>query len=91
MSEVGVQTSSYHHENTLMAEAKIDTIDLLKMDIEGAELEAFENCDWMAGVQVIVIELHDHIKPGCRAAVSSAAQGLPAVGTRRDGHFLARA
>jgi FkbM family methyltransferase len=61
---------------TLMAEAKIDTVELLKMDVEGGEIEAFENCDWMSGVQVIVIELHDHIKPGCRAVVSSAAKGF---------------
>jgi len=61
---------------TLMLEAKIDTIDLLKMDIEGGEIEAFDNSDWTSGVQVIVIELHDHIKPGCRAVVSSAARGF---------------
>jgi FkbM family methyltransferase len=75
VSDVGVQTRAITM-GTLMAETKIDTIELLKMDIEGAELEAFENCEWMAGVQVVVIELHDHIKPGCRAAVSSAAQGF---------------
>jgi len=61
---------------TLIAEAKIDAIELLKMDIEGGEIEAFENGDWMGGVQVIVIELHDHIKPGCRAVVTSAAKGF---------------
>lgn len=32
---------------TPMAQMKIDTIDLLKIDIEGAEKEVFEDCDWM--------------------------------------------
>jgi hypothetical protein len=61
---------------TLMTETGIDSIDLLKMDVEGAEVEAFEQSDWMSGVQVVVIELHDNIKPGCRATVTSAAKGF---------------
>jgi len=59
---------------TLMKETGLDSIELLKMDIEGGEVEAFANCDWMDGVQAIVIELHDHFKPGCRAALDEAAK-----------------
>lgn len=61
---------------TLMTETGISSVELLKMDVEGAEVEVFQNCDWMDGVEAIVIELHDHMKPGCRAAVSSAARGF---------------
>jgi FkbM family methyltransferase len=75
VSDAGTQVRAITMR-TLMVEAKIDTIDLLKMDVEGGEMEAFENCDWMNGVQVIAIELHDHIKPGCRTVVSSAAKGF---------------
>jgi FkbM family methyltransferase len=59
---------------TLMRENGINLIDLLKLDIEGAEKEVFEACDWIETVRVIAIELHDRIKPGCRAAVRAAAR-----------------
>ena len=61
---------------TAMREAGIDSIDLLKVDIEGAEVEVFETCPWIANVQVIAIELHDRIRPGCTAAVQIAAKHL---------------
>ena len=57
---------------TLMREMQISFIDLLKVDIEGAEKEVFEKCDWMQGVRCLMIELHDRFKPGCSEAVSSA-------------------
>jgi FkbM family methyltransferase len=57
---------------TLMTEMNIGTIDVLKVDIEGAEKEIFEQCDWLNRVRAIVIELHDRFKPGCSAAVNSA-------------------
>jgi FkbM family methyltransferase len=61
---------------TLMRETGINSIDLLKMDIEGAEKEVFEVCDWIDNVRVVSIELHDRIRPGCRAAVQAAAKKL---------------
>jgi FkbM family methyltransferase len=62
---------------TLMRETAIESIDLLKMDIESGEIEAFANCaDWMRGVKGIVIELHDHIRPGCKAVIDAACEGF---------------
>lgn len=45
-------------------------IDLLKIDIEGAEKELFEAADttWLGRVDHLVIELHDWMRPGCSAA-----------------------
>ena len=60
--------------STLMRETGISSIDLLKLDIEGAEMEVFEACDWIEAVRVIAIELHDRVKPGCRAVVQTAAK-----------------
>lgn len=42
-------------------------IDILKMDIEGAEKDLFipENTAWLKFVKVIIIELHDRKIPGC--------------------------
>jgi FkbM family methyltransferase len=62
--------------DTLMRETGIQSIDLLKMDIEGAEKEVFTACNWIKKVRIIAIELHDRIKPGCRSAVESAAIGF---------------
>jgi hypothetical protein len=61
--------------NTLIAETGIECIDLLKMDIEGAEREVFESGEWISRVGAIAIELHDHIKPGCRLAVEALTKG----------------
>ena len=48
-------------------------IDILKLDVEGAEKELFEHDPvWLANVGVLMIELHDRFKPGCSRAVYSA-------------------
>jgi FkbM family methyltransferase len=62
--------------STLMREMGIHFIDLLKVDIEGAEKEVFEACDWIESVRTIAIELHDRVKLGCRAAVQTAAESF---------------
>lgn len=56
---------------TLKAETGIDMIDVLKVDIEGAEKEVFASCDWIQSVNCLMIELHDHLKAGCSPAVES--------------------
>jgi DNA-binding protein len=46
-----------------------DKIDILKMDIEGAEKEVFNDCDkWINSVSSIVVELHERMKKGCEEA-----------------------
>ncbi len=44
-----------------------DTIDVLKIDIEGAELELFSEGyeAWLPKTKVLMIELHDRFKKGC--------------------------
>lgn len=60
---------------SLMAEANISSIDLLKVDIEGAEKEVFETAtDWIESVRCVAIELHDRFKPGCRPAVTAVTE-----------------
>jgi FkbM family methyltransferase len=58
----------------LLQLSKFEQIDILKINIEGAEKELFgENYDlWLGKVNVLVIELHDAIRPGCHATVYSA-------------------
>ena len=52
----------------VLADSGFDEIDLLKIDIEGAEKEVFAAPDvdkWLSKVKVLVIELHDSMKLGC--------------------------
>jgi FkbM family methyltransferase len=65
--------------DNLMREAGIASIDLLKVDIEGAEIEVFESCSWIKKVRVMAIELHDRIRPGCSSAVQNATRDLSCV------------
>jgi FkbM family methyltransferase len=62
--------------SSLIRDFGIDHIDLLKVDIEGAEKEVFEACDWQDRLDSIVIELHDRYMPGCSEAVTGALQGF---------------
>jgi len=52
----------------------IQRIDILKIDIEGAEKELFSyNYEsWLPKVRCIVIELHDLYRPGCATAFFKA-------------------
>jgi len=52
-------------------------IDILKLDIEGAEKDIFEAKDsdyWLDRVRQIQIETHDRIVPGCQDAVERIAE-----------------
>ncbi|MBK9149145.1 MAG: FkbM family methyltransferase [Flavobacteriales bacterium] len=58
----------------IMERAGIDRISLLKIDIEGSELELFSAPDvsWIDRVDAISIELHDSWRPGCGDAFFKA-------------------
>jgi FkbM family methyltransferase len=75
--------------DTVMHETGIVSIDLLKVDIEGAEIEVFESCPWIKNVQITAIELHERVRPGCSAAVMNAA-GEFRCDQRGEITFLAR-
>jgi FkbM family methyltransferase len=52
-------------------------LDLLKMDVEGAEKEIFTHFKgWVDQVQSIVIELHDRYTPGCSRTFFNAIPGF---------------
>lgn len=55
-----------------------DRVDILKLDIEGAERDLFEGnvTQWIDRVGVIIVELHDWLRPGCSDALSRAT-GTP--------------
>jgi FkbM family methyltransferase len=51
----------------IMKEQNIDFIDILKIDIEGSEVEVFQsNYDyWLSRTRILIIELHDEMKKKC--------------------------
>ena len=59
---------------TLMREMNISCFELVKIDIEGAECEVFENTEWLAGTKCLMIELHDRFRTGCLDAVTASMQ-----------------
>jgi FkbM family methyltransferase len=58
----------------LLRRLNADHIDLLKIDIEGSELQLFSRGadEWLSQVKFIAIELHDRFVPGCSSAFYSA-------------------
>jgi FkbM family methyltransferase len=71
----GVKTRAITMQ-TLLREMSAQIIDLVKIDIEGAEKEVFEDTSWLTDVKCVMIELHDRFRPGCTEAVESAMQGF---------------
>lgn len=59
----------------LMEKHAIERVDLLKIDIEGAEKLLFEDLgatSWLGRVGMLLIETHDRMIPGCSTAVKNA-------------------
>lgn len=69
---------------SILSLAGVDRVDILKLDIEGAERELFcrGSAQWIDRVGVIIIELHDWILPGCSEALSNATKGLKWIRSR---------
>ncbi len=60
----------------LMEQFHLSKIDLLKIDVEGAEKEIFETgvSEWLPKTKMILVELHDRMKPGCSKAFFKALE-----------------
>ena len=57
----------------ILKQSGCDRIDILKIDIEGAEKELFsKDYSWIDKVDVLIIELHDRLKAGCSKSFYSA-------------------
>ena len=59
--------------DALIDQLGVDKVDLLKIDIEGGEVELFaDKPQWLSRVRMLVIELHDRQVTGCSRALYSA-------------------
>jgi FkbM family methyltransferase len=63
---------------TLFDEAGFDRVDILKIDVEGAELEVFSESahEWLPRVDLIIIETHERFRPGSDEAVRKAVRPM---------------
>ena len=61
----------------IIKDYKLKQIDILKIDIEGAEKEIFEDTSkWILKVNCIMAELHDRFKPGCSRSFYNGTNGF---------------
>lgn len=62
--------------DSLLKNYGISRVDVLKIDIEGSEESLFQKNyeQWLPKVRMIVIELHDWLKPGCSRSFFEAIQ-----------------
>jgi FkbM family methyltransferase len=85
---VGAPTSATPAGNSLIRAMTIGELiqfsgfprlDILKLDIEGAEREVFENDapSWLRLVRRMTVELHDRVKPGCTQSFEKAVSDIP--------------
>lgn len=70
---------------------KLDIIDILKIDIEGAEKEVFSDTEsWLTRVNMIIIELHERLKPGCNRNFYNGSNGFDHEWLQGENIFLTR-
>jgi FkbM family methyltransferase len=63
----------------------VQQISILKMDIEGAELEVFRgSSSWIDRVDSLIVELHERMKPGCNQSFYSATSNFNMEWTQED-------
>jgi FkbM family methyltransferase len=65
---------------TIMSRFGVSDIDVLKVDIEGAEKDVFERSSvWIDRVGAVLIETHDRLRAGCSEAVTAGTPGFARV------------
>jgi hypothetical protein len=74
-----------------MKDYAIDYIDILKVDIEGAEKEIFSGSpSWINHVGVLIVELHDRLKAGCSRSFFNATNSFDHEWYQYENVVLAR-
>lgn len=90
----GAGTSASVRASTLdsiMREHGISHIDVLKMDIEGAELEVLDSsAGWIDKVDTIIAELHDRLKAGCEQSFARATASFSERWRQGENFYVSR-
>lgn len=75
----------------IMRDQGIDFIDVLKVDIEGAEKEVFADAsNWIDKVGAVVIELHENWDLGCNRNFFKATNSFPIAWKQGEYVFVSR-
>lgn len=75
--------------STLMREFDLDCVDILKIDIEGAEVEVFSASDpWIRQVGLLIVELHDGEREGASRKFYKATDGFDREWRRGENVYL---
>jgi FkbM family methyltransferase len=76
---------------TIMESWGINHIDILKVDIEGAEKEVFyDTSQWIHQVDCLIVELHERMKPGCNSSFYNGAKGFDSEWKHGENVYLVR-
>ncbi|MBB1162648.1 FkbM family methyltransferase [Aquariibacter albus] len=76
----------------LMKDHGIACIDILKMDIEGAEREVFlDPSPWIGKVNAMIVELHERLKTGCEDNFHRGAAGFDRQWRRGENVYVSHA
>jgi FkbM family methyltransferase len=77
--------------DTIMKEHGLERIDILKIDIEGAEREVFSDPSvWLGEVDALIVELHERLKPGCNRSFYNATAGFDDEWFQGENVYLTR-
>ncbi len=75
----------------IIADHGLDRIDVLKIDIEGAEREVFQDTSaWIDRVDALIVELHERMKPGCNRSFLQGAKGFDNQWRQGENLYLSR-
>ncbi|HEY4339702.1 MAG TPA: FkbM family methyltransferase [Steroidobacteraceae bacterium] len=76
----------------IMADHNLKKVDILKIDIEGAEREVFsDTSSWIDRVNSVIIELHERMKAGCNRSFYCGSNGFDREWQQGENVFLSRA
>ena len=77
--------------DTIMKEQGIEHIDILKIDIEGAEREVFKDpSSWLGSVDALIVELHERMKSGCDRSFYNSTNGFDDEWLQGENVYLTR-
>jgi len=95
-SDLKIEANKKHFTNAvtvdeIMKKYNFATIDVLKIDIEGAEKEVFDSSkNWIDKVNLIIIELHERMKKGCNASFYKNIKTFDQIGRHGENIYLSK-
>jgi len=90
-------TAKYWHSvpamtvDKIMQDYNLEKIDILKIDIEGAEKEVFgDTSSWIEKVDSLIVELHERMKEGCNRSFYCGSNGFDIEWQQGENVYLSR-